>query len=212
MRRGVVALASAVLAVVSAGCGPAPTASPSASSTGSGAPSSAASPTGSPAATASTSGSARAVAADPNLLAFVPAEVDSIGVTYDPATTAQVAADPTLARDAVGLAVGIAVVPEASASEDLAVVSVVRLRDPSVGEDWFRSWRDTSDTAACAPAGGVAGHAQATIGNRTVFIGSCAGGAFTYHVRLVPQGIVVSVTSLGVRRLGEKLIRGMSPA
>jgi hypothetical protein len=39
---------------------------------------------------------------------------------------------------------------------------------------------------------------------RTVFIGGCAGGAFTYHVRL-DGGIVVSLTAVGPARLGERL-------
>ena len=63
-------------------------------------------------------------------------------------------------------------------------------------------WRDTYDEAACAPAGGVTGHAQATIDGRTVFIGTCAGGALTYHVRLEERsGSSCSITAVGERQL-----------
>ena len=210
------AAASAVLAVVMAGCGPAPTASPGRATAAASASPQASQPatigSASPTGGASASGSGVAVAADPSLLTFVPTEVDGVAVTYDATTTAQIAADPALAPNAVGIAVGLAVVAASSASEELAIVNVVRLRDPSVGEDWFRSWRDTYDTAACGPAGGVVGHAQSTIGGRSVFIGSCAGGALTYHVRLVPRGLVVSVTAVGSRKLGEKLIAGIAPS
>jgi hypothetical protein len=94
---------------------------------------------------------------------------------------------------------------------DLAVVSVIRLRDPSVGEGWFRDWRDSYDGAACANAGGVARRAETEIAGRTVFIGSCAGGAFTYHVRLENTPIVISLTSIGPGRLGETVMAGLTP-
>jgi hypothetical protein len=151
------------------------------------------------------------VAVNPDLLSFVPESVDGLKLAYDPETTARVTDDPALARDAVGLAIAIAVDPGTSAAPELTVVSVVRLRDPSVGDAWFRDYRDSYDQAACASAGGVSGHAETTIDTRQVFIGSCAGGAFIYHVRLASDGIVVSALSVGSRRLGQKVMEGLRP-
>jgi hypothetical protein len=46
---------------------------------------------------------------------------------------------------------------------------------------------------------------------RTVYIGSCSGGAFTYHVRVGQGAIIVSATSIGSRRLGEKVMQAIEP-
>jgi len=151
------------------------------------------------------------VAVDPDLLQHVPDQVDGLQLTYDPETTARVVNDPALARDASGLAIAIAVEPGTSAAAELTVVSVVRLRDPSVDDAWFRAYRDSYDQAACSSAGGVSGHAQATIAGRQVFIGTGAGGAVIYHVRLADRSIIVSALSVGSRHLGEKVMEGIKP-
>jgi len=142
----------------------------------------------------------------------LPGAADGLERTYDPDTTAQVAADPALAGDVSGLA--IALVRPAGASvdaPDIAVASVVRLRDPAADDEWFRAWRDTYDDSACAQAGGVTGHAQAEIAQRTVFIGTCGGGANTYHVRLAGGAIVLSITSVGPARLGQTVMERLKP-
>lgn len=200
----VVAIAVTLITLI-AGCGPSPAT-----------PSLVTHPTGSlaPPATAegpspSAAPSGAAVQVDAALLGFVPAAVDGVPLTFDPGTSATIAADPSVAPDAASLAVALAIVPGASAADDLAVVSVVRLRDPAKDEAWFRDWRDTYDQAACGPAGGVVGNAEAEIGGGTVYIGSCAGGVRTYHTRLAAAGIVVSITALGSRRLGEKVMAGL---
>jgi hypothetical protein len=201
--RPVMAVAVALTAAIAA-CGPTPAS-----------PTLVASPTGSiaPAATAegpSTSPSPGAdVEVDPALLSFVPDAVGGVQLTFDPETSATIAADPSVAPDAASLAVALAIVPGSSVADDLAVVSVVRLRDPARDENWFRDWRDTYDQAACSPAGGLVGNAEAEIGGGTVFIGSCAQGVRTYHTRLAAAGIVVSITALGSRRLGEKVMAGL---
>jgi hypothetical protein len=156
----------------------------------------------------------RTVAADPSLLSRLPATVARITLAFDPETTASVAAEPGLGRDLSALAIAIAVAPGSSSasgasSSDLVVASVIRARGDPITEGWYRSWRDSYDEAACASAGGVSGHAQATMHERTVFIGSCAGGALTYHVRLAGEPIVVSATSVGPMRLGEKLMESI---
>lgn len=151
------------------------------------------------------------VAVDPGLLRFVPLSGNGISLTFDPETSATVAADSSLAADVRSLAVGLYTRPPTNASAgpsaDLAIVNVVDLRDPGLDETWFRDWRDTYDQAACANAGGVARRAETVLGNRTIFVGSCAGGAFTYHVRMLEVGIVVSLTSVGPGRLGEEIVR-----
>ena len=211
--RPIIAVAVAMTAAI-VGCGPAP-ATPSlvASPTGSIAPaataegpSATAAETGPPSSPASPGAN---VQVDPALLAFVPDAVDGVQLTFDPETSATIAADPSVAPDAASLAVALAIVPGSSAADDLAVVSVVRLRDPTRDENWFRDWRDTYDQAACSPAGGLVGNAEAEIGGGTVYIGSCAQGVRTYHTRLAAAGIVVSITALGSRRLGEKVMAGL---
>jgi hypothetical protein len=206
------ALTLVTLVVAGCGVGPVPTASPPASPVGTSSPALSAPPSSaSSAPAASAVGSGLKVAVEPGLLVFVPGQVDGLTVTYDAESSARVAADPTLAGQILALAIAIAVAPGASGSTDLAVVSVAKVRDPSLGEEWFRQWRDSYDESACESAGGVSGHAQATIGGRLVFIGSCAGGAFTYHVRLSNGSVVVSILSVGPRRLGEKVMAGIRP-
>ena len=173
-------------------------------------------PASSPALT-SAPASVPAVVPDPTLLDVLPIGGDGLILTYDPDTTARIAADPSLAADAASLAVGLATLGRAAGRsagplDDLAVVSVVRLRDPAADEEWFRDWRDTYDTAACAQAGGVARHAESALNGRTVFIGSCAGGAFTYHARTDDGAIVISITSIGAARVGEVILRRLAPA
>ena len=107
------------------------------------------------------------------------------------------------------IAVALAIEPRASAGDDLAVVSVVQLRPGAYDDAWFRSWRDTYDAAACEAAGGVQGNAEAVIAEHDTFIGTCAQGAFTYHVHLEDPDRLVSITSVGDRRLGEQVVAGL---
>jgi hypothetical protein len=145
------------------------------------------------------------IESDPGLFAAIGGDAGALTFQYDPDTTAQVAADPGLAGNVGGLAIGLYTIPGQLPIADFAIVSVLHLRDPSVGPDWFRSYRDTYDAAACAQAGGIDRHSETTIGTNDVFIGACAGGAFTYHVRLEARGIVVSITAAGPARLGERI-------
>ena len=76
-------------------------------------------------------------------------------------------------------------------------------------DDYYRSWRETFDQGACSQAGGVAGSAETTIAGHTSFIGHCTGGVLTYHAYLASGDVIVSVTSLGDRRLGERIVEGL---
>jgi hypothetical protein len=194
------------LAVGCGGPGPSPSGPPS--------PGSASPSANSPAATASGASTPSVVSGitiDRGLLAIVPATVGGVAISPDPDTAAQIATDPALAGQVEALAVGLAVGPGASGAEDIAIVNVIRLRNGVFGEEFFRDWRDTYDEAACEPAGGVAGHAQATIDGRLVFIGSCTGGAFTHHVALEGERLIVSVTSVGPQRFGEQVVANLTP-
>ena len=150
-----------------------------------------------------------AVAVDESLIQRLPVSVGGIVLTSDPATAADIATDPSLAGSASAIAVAFAISPGASGDDEVAVASVVQLRDGVFDDDFYRSWRDSYDTAACESAGGVSGNAEADIGSRHAYIGTCAGGAHTYHVYLEDEGIIVSVTSVGEQRLGEQIVAGL---
>ena len=135
----------------------------------------------------------------------------TLAFEYDAQTSAQVAADPALAHDVSALAIGLYTIRGQQPAADFAIVSVLRLRDPSVGTEWFRQYRDTYDAAACAQAGGVERHSESDFGPNHTFIAGCAGGAFTLHVRLSARGVVVSITSVGPARLGQQIAADAIP-
>ena len=192
-----------VLCLALVGCGPAPSPSPTT------APSAEASPVGPTAMPSATDVRASAVdvRVDPSLLELLPDEVEGVPIVPDAENAAGLAADPTLAADVEALALALAA-DQAAGAENLAIVNVVRLRPAVLGEAFFRQWRDSYDEAACAPAGGVSGHAEADIDGRRVFIGSCSGGAFTYHA-IHGDDVIVSITSVGESRLGEAIMEDL---
>jgi hypothetical protein len=149
-----------------------------------------------------------AIAVDPSLLLILPPEVDGAPMQPSPDTATEIAADPSLARDVEAIAVGLAVGPGSSGDEDLVIASVVRLRPDVFDEAWFREWRDTYNVGACEPAGGISGHAEAEIDGRQAFIGTCANGGFTYHVRY-GEDVIVSLTSVGEGRFGELVVKNL---
>lgn len=206
MRRGPIGgaglLASSVMAaaVLAACAGPTITAPPS--------------PTPSPAATTvspSASGAGAGILVDESLLDVLPSQVAGIALVSDPATAASIAADPKLAIAASAMAVGLAVGPGSSdqGAEDLAIASVVQLRPDVFDDDFFRSWRDSYDAAACEAAGGVQGNAQAEIAGHETYIGTCVQGAFTYHTYVEDRNVLISITSVGAERLGEQVVAGL---
>jgi hypothetical protein len=87
---------------------------------------------------------------------------------------------------------------------------VIRLRDGVFGDEFFRDYRDSYDEAACAPAGGLVGNAEAEIGGRRTFIASCENGARIYHVHVEDPDVLVSVTAASEQlRLGERVIEAL---
>jgi hypothetical protein len=214
----VVALALAIAIALAACGGPTPVSPSATAGPASLAPSNPARPTGPTSPTPPSAGLAAsvppsAVVPDPSLLELVPAAAAGATLTYDPATTAAVAADPSLARDVSALATGLARPVNAGPDDpNVAIVNAARLRDPGAAEDdWFRDWRDTYDEAACAQAGGVARHAQFPVGTLAVFVAGCANGAFTYHVRIADGAVVLSMTSIGSGDLGRRIVERLEP-
>ena len=196
---------------VLAGCGspPGPPSVASSEVTASGAPSSSAASEPSAEPSPPSSASPTAVA-DPDLFEVLPATDDVLSLTYDPVTSAAIASDPGLDPAVDSLATGLYRLRDARAdAPDFAIVNVVHIRDQELDDDWYRSWRETYDEAACGQAGGVTRRAETPVGDVTVHVGSCAGGAFTYHVRLIDGDVILSMTSVGPARIGQLVTQRM---
>jgi len=146
------------------------------------------------------------ISIDPALLGALPPEIDGHPLDESPEVEQADVEDPTL----VGVERLAAAFVHDDNAENWAVVTVVALFRGHLTDEYYRSWRDTFDTGACEPAGGVTGSAVAPIGGREVNVGRCAGGVNTYHVRL-PGDRIVSVTSFGPKRYGELVMSGLVP-
>ena len=143
---------------------------------------------------------------DATLLDALPTAVDDLAVVRTDEALADALTDPGLIGFAEAVAAAIAVDP---ASGEFAYATVVRPLAVPPTDEALLDWRDSFDEGVCAQAGGVSGIAEADIGGRPVFIGSCAGGVRTYHAWLGNRGVLVSVSSVGERRLGEQLVEGL---
>lgn len=156
------------------------------------------------------SGTTRVVV-DATLLRLLPASVGGVALEPDPTTAEQITADPSLAESADAIAVALAIRPGTSTGDDLAIASVIRLRPGIFSDAWFETWRTTYDASACDVAGGVKGSpSQVVIAGRTVYVGTCAGDAKTYHVHLGDAGLIVSVTAAGAAHFGELVMAGLA--
>jgi hypothetical protein len=143
---------------------------------------------------------------DPTLLAFLPAEVDGIAVTEEPDVLPEALGQATLPRIATAIDAAVAV---DAGNGNLVTAWVLRLRQGVFTVADYGQWRDSYDEGACAAAGGVVGRAEATIGGRQAYVTSCVTGLRTYHVWLQDQGILISASSIGDGRFGEKLLEGL---
>lgn len=191
--------------VLAAGCGattPTTPTTPPLPSVGTAAPSTAAPPATIPPAT---------VRVDALLLERLPTTVDGVGAQVDAVTAGEVAGDAALQAQVDAIAIAIYVAPEVSGSTgDYAVATVVHLRPGLFSETFYRDWRDTFDAGVCEQAGGVSTRAETTIAERRVFIATCAGGIRTYHVHLADDDVLVSIQGIGERRLGERIVGGLT--
>ena len=207
----VAAVLVATLALVVAACGPAPvgtTTPPVASpvTTPSPTPGSTPDRTDAPGSSATPESPGSGVTEDASLLAVIPADVDGVAVQQETLAFADAASDPSFVANVEAAAFFVAV--DAS---DLASGVVARLRPGVFSDGFFRDWRDSYNEGACAQAGGVAGNAEAELGGRTAYITSCAGGLLAYHAYVDERGVIVSLISVGERRLGEQLVDGIRP-
>jgi hypothetical protein len=147
------------------------------------------------------------VAIDPSLLDHLPAKVDGLDVLSSAASDAAAAADPVLKPFGEGVVTALAIDP---VSGDFAYATLVRLRPNAFSDELYRSWRDSFDEGACSQAGGVDRRAVTQMSGREVHIDSCAGGIRTYHVWLASSRVLVAVSAVGERRLGERLVDALS--
>ncbi len=145
---------------------------------------------------------------DPNLLKVLPATVGGLPVTESPEGDQSAQTEPGLAKLATA-AVGAVAVD--TSTTDLAYALVVKLRPGALTDSTFRDWRDSFDEGTCGGASAVVGHAETPIAGRTVFIGTCSGGLRTYHVWIRDKDLLISVSSLGPRKLGELLLAELHP-
>lgn len=220
MRRRVDRLPAARLAVLAAlavfACGPViptagtsgePPSSPATTPTATTMPTT---PAGTSTAAASPPALPAGVTVDPGLLEVLPAQVDGVTLEPDPTTAAEIAADPMLAKSAVSIAVAVAIAPGASGADDIGIASVIRLRPDVFDDAFYLAWREMYNSAACAVADGVETEEPVEIGARRAYLGTCVGGAQTYHTFLEDQGFIVSITATGERRFGELILAGLA--
>ncbi len=152
--------------------------------------------------------SPRAVVIDPNLLTVLPATIAGLPVTESPEGDESAQTEPALVKLATA-AVGAVAVD--TGTTDLAYALVVKLRPEALTDSTFRDWRDSYDEGTCGGASAVVGHAEMPVAGRTVFIGTCSGGLRTYHVWIRAKDLLLSVSSLGPRKLGELLLAELHP-
>ena len=143
---------------------------------------------------------------DPALLAYLPESVGGIEVKEDVDEAAAALNDPALPRIASAVDGAVAV---DTGTGNLVYAWIVHLRPGVFADSDYRQWRDSYDEGACVAAGGVVGRAEATIGGRQSYVTSCVAGLHTYHVWLKDQDILISASSIGAGKLGEKLLEGL---
>jgi hypothetical protein len=187
--------------ILLAACGPNVSAAPSVGA------SQLPSPTAATSADASPGGSP-AVPIDPTLLAILPPTVGGQGITEVPEVEANLVTDPNLVANAGGLAVALGVDIN---SGEFAYVAVIQLKPLVFSNAFYLSWRQSYDAGACSQSNGLTGTSLSTIAGRQVFVGTCAGGATTYHVHLAGPDRLVSITSVGASHFGALILAGLKP-
>jgi hypothetical protein len=141
------------------------------------------------------------VVLDPTVLDVLPPDVDGIPVREEPDEAASLLNTIDLGRYAAAADAAVAV-----DGSNLVVAWVVRLRPGGFSDTAYQQWRDSYDEGACSAAGGVTGRAQAELGGRTTYVTSCAAALRTYHMWLQEQDVLISASSVGEGRFGEKLM------
>lgn len=142
---------------------------------------------------------------DNALLAFLPMAVAGTKITEDPDEASNALNDPALPRIASAVDGAVAF----DGGSNLVYAWVVQLRPGVFTDADFRQWRDAYDDGACAAAGGIVGRAEAEIGGRQAFVTSCVSGMHTYHLWIQDHDLLISASSIGDGRFGEKLLEGL---
>jgi hypothetical protein len=161
---------------------------------------------GPPSSPTSTPDDTTGVVLDPTVLEILPESIDGFPVTEDADEAANLFATLDLGDLAEAADAAVAV---DTGSGNLVVAWVVRLREGAMTAEAFRQWRDSYDEGACNAAGGIVGNAEAEIGGRNTYITTCVAALRTYHVWLEEQDMLVSASSIGEDRFGEKLMAGL---
>ena len=207
MGRLAASIGPVVVVAALAACGTSGASSPGAS-IASAAPSASQAPAA-PSATASADASLATptpLAVEAALLDVLPAVAGKVAMVPDPENAAQLIGDPTLQATASGLAVA-----RYASGDDIMVVSVTQLRPEVYSDGFYDSWRQEYDGSACEPAGGVSGAEKVDmIGGLVVHVGTCAGGATTYHTVLDGDRLV-SAIAVGPGTLGHDVMAGLKP-
>ncbi len=140
---------------------------------------------------------------DPSLLALLPTSVGGQSVLESSEGDADASTNASLALIAQSAVGALAIDP---GSGDFVLAFVVRLKPGSLDDAGFRSWRDNYDLGVCG-GNGVSGHAESSIGGRSVFVATCGGndGLHTYHAWIADQNLLISASSGGTRGFGELL-------
>ena len=168
-------------------------------------------PVGLGSAVGSAAGSPRpspAVPIDPTLLSILPATVGGQTISEVPEVEAGIVTDPSLVANATGLAVALGV---DLSSGEFAYIAVIRLKPLVFSNAFYLSWRQSYDQGACSQSNGVESTSTTTIAGRQVFVGTCAGGASTYHIHLAAPDRLVSITSVGTSHYGALVLAGLTP-
>jgi hypothetical protein len=161
-----------------------------------------------PSSSAAASGSGVFAVVDPSLLAVLPATVGGDAVFEYPDAEQQAARDADLGRNIARIATAFVGDPTGA---NWAYTAVVDVRPEARTEAFYRDWQTTFDASACERAGGVTGHTSVEIGGRSVERTACGGGVRTYHVRLEGTGILISVSDLGDKGLGQLELAALRP-
>ncbi len=143
---------------------------------------------------------------DRSLLAVLPADLEGNTLIVEDGALEVAVQDPDFAASVASAAFGTYV-----SGDDLASAVVARPVEGVYSDAWFRDWRDTYDAGTCEQAGGLAATAETDLGDRTVYIGTCAGGLHTYHAWIAERRLLVSAFAVGEHRFGELLMAGLRP-
>jgi hypothetical protein len=153
-------------------------------------------------------GASPAVPVDPTLLTVLPATVGGQAINEVPEIEAQLITDPSLLQNASSLAVALGI---DMTTGDFAYVAVIRLKPLVFSNAFFSSWRQSYDQGACSQSSGFKSATTTTIAGRQVFVGTCVGGALTYHLHLLAPDRLVSITSVGTADYGALVVAALRP-